>query len=152
MKKVSLPEFADKFAEIIPVITREFARHLIEGLYRDRITISQFMVLEELHNRVESKMTDLANSMNVTTAAMTGIVDRLVRDSYVARILDPNDRRIIRVKLTEKGNAFLQKINEKRSQTIIKIFGKISDADRAAYLNILTRIHNILLEDNSKVK
>lgn len=152
MEKISLSGFADKFAEIIPVITREFARHLVGGLYKDRITISQLLVLEQLHNRAESKMKDLADFMNVTTAAMTGIIDRLVREGCVTRIFDPNDRRIIRVKLTSKGNKFLQRINLKRRQTLIKIFEKVSDNDRAEYLRILLRIHNILLEDNFKAK
>ena len=44
-------------------------------------------------------MTDLARFMTVSAAAMTGIMDRLVRDGYAARGYDTKDRRIIKAKL-----------------------------------------------------
>lgn len=89
-------------------------------------------------------MTDLAEFVNVTTAAMTGIVDRLVRDGYLMRVSDPDDRRIIKVRLTSRGAGIVRNVVEKRKEITIKMFGAISEEERFAYLNILTNIKGAL--------
>jgi len=146
MSHITLSEFADKINQIMPVISKEFARHQTNDLYKGKITFPQFLILELLYNDEESNMTDLAKFMHVTTAAMTGIVERLVRDKYVQRAYEPEDRRIIKVKLTEKGSALVKTISNQRRKMVIDIFGKISDADRQEYLRILTHIKDILIK------
>jgi DNA-binding MarR family transcriptional regulator len=77
---------------------------------------------------------------------MTGIVDRLVKYGYVLRIFDPQDRRIIKIKLATKGTELVKKINQQRRQMIIKIFGQLSERDRQDYLRILLQIKDILIK------
>lgn len=144
MSKLSLSEFADKMNKVMPVIMKEFGRRLVSALYKGKITLPQFLILEFLHREDESKMTALAHFMNVTTAAMTGIVERLVRAGYIIRTYEAQDRRIIKVKLTAQGIDLVKKINQQRCQMVIKIFGKISEADRQEYLRILMQIKEIL--------
>ena len=144
MLQESLLEFANKINEVMPVIIREFARRQANELYKGKITLPQFLVLDFLNRQGESQMTHLANFMHVTTAAMTGIVERLVRDGYAVRVYDIKDRRIIKVKLTSKGNELVKRINQQRQRMIIKIFGNISEADRKDYLRILMQIKDIL--------
>jgi DNA-binding MarR family transcriptional regulator len=85
--------------------------------------------------------------MKVTTAATTGIVDRLVRCGYVIRVFDPRDRRIVKIKITPKGLALIRKINHERRQMVIKTFGRLSEQDRQDYLRILSQIKNILTQE-----
>lgn len=144
---LSLSDFADKLNKIMPVIMKEFVRRDTNELYKDKITLPQFLVLGFLNEKAEARMTDLAQFMKVTTAAMTGIVDRLVRDGYVSRLYDPQDRRIIRIKITSKGSELVKRINHQRRRMVIDIFGKISEAERQDYLRILTRIHDILTKE-----
>jgi len=152
MSQISLLEFADRMAEIMPVVMREFARRQVDELYRGKITLPQCLILEYLHQGGESKMTDLAVFMHVTTAAMTGIGDRLVRGGYLIRAYDPEDRRIIKVKLTARGNELVKKFTQQRRQMVIKIFGKISIEDRQDYLRILMQIKEILVAGNGNLK
>jgi DNA-binding MarR family transcriptional regulator len=149
MVEESLVGFADRMNEVMPTIIKEFARRQINELYKGKITLPQFLVLEFLYRKGESKMTDLAHFMGVSTAAMTGIGDRLVRDGYIKRAYDPNDRRIVRVKLIARGSDLVEKINEQRRQMVIKIFGKISENDRNDYLRILMQIKNILTKGDT---
>jgi len=80
-------------------------------------------------------------------------VDRLVRDGYVVRALEPNDRRIIRIKISTKGAVLVDKFNKNQRAMILKIFGKISDKDRRDYLRILMQIRDILVTgSNSNTK
>lgn len=148
MAQVSLSEFADKMGEVMPIIMKEFARRQLKELYKDNITLPQFLILGFLEKEGQLKMTTLAQFMQVTTAAMTGIVDRLVRGRYVLRAYDPKDRRIIKVGLTAKGSNLLKNINTQRRKMVIGIFGKISQADRSDYLRILMQIKEILATES----
>ncbi len=144
MSHLTISEFADKVNELMPVIMREYVKIQGREFYKLKITMPQFFVMDILNHNGETKMTDLAGSVNVTTAAMTGIVDRLVRDGYLIRVSDPEDRRIIKVKLTSKGSSVVRNIIEKRKELTMKMFGAISQEDRIAYLNILTSIKEAL--------
>ncbi|MBI4706939.1 MAG: MarR family transcriptional regulator [Candidatus Omnitrophica bacterium] len=145
MSEVSLLEFADKISLIMPQIMREFSRHQADELHKGKITLPQFLILENLNSQGQQTMTALARYMHVTTAAMTGIIDRVVRDGYVVRTAEPDDRRIIRIKISPKGIKLVEKFNKNQRSMILKIFGKISDKDRRDYLRILMQIRDILV-------
>lgn len=147
MSNISLPEFADKLNEVMPAITREFLKKQSHELFSSRLTIPQLIVLNFLDKQGPSKMTDLAHFMEVSTAAMTGIVDRLVKYGYVVRLPQTEDRRIIKVGLSPKGEHLLKKVNIEKRQMIIRIFGKISQREREDYLNILLHLRDILTRE-----
>lgn len=151
MIKFSLADFADSLNETMPVIIREFARRQTNELYRGKITLPQFLILEFLYRQGESKMTTMAQFMQVTTAAMTGIVDRLVKQGYCQRADDLKDRRIIRIKLTAPGEDLVKRINQQRRRMVIKIFSEISQKDRADYLHILMQIKEILTKEKKEL-
>jgi DNA-binding MarR family transcriptional regulator len=140
-------DFADRLNETMPVIMREFTRRLGNELYKDKITLPQILILDLLDKHGESRMTDMAHVMKVTTAATTGIVDRLVKCGYVIRVFSPDDRRIIKIKLTPKGLALIRKISLERRQMVVKTFGRLSEQDRQDYLRILLQIKNILTQE-----
>lgn len=146
MAQISLQEFADRVGEVMHVVVRESLKYQTTEFHKLNITLPQFVVLNFLNRYDESNMTDLAHLMNVTTAAMTGIADRLVRDGYVVRINDPNDRRIIKIRLTTKGARIVKNIIEKRKQMTIKLFGMVSPRERQDYLKILEHIRDHLKE------
>lgn len=152
MMQDSLLEFARRMNEVMPVIAQGFARRQVNKLFKCKLTLPQVLILDFLNQQDESKMTDMAHFMQVTTAAMTGLVERLVRDGYVTRVYDPGDRRVIKVKLTPRGNGLIKKINNQRRKMVIKIFGQISEADRQDYLRILLKIKDILTKDSATVK
>jgi DNA-binding MarR family transcriptional regulator len=140
---MSLTEFADSLNEIMPVLMREFARKQPAEVYKGKVTLPQILILQHLMQEAV-KMTDIANFMKVTTAAATGIVDRLVKSGYVLRVFDQKDRRIIKIKITPKGSTLMKKLASERRKMAISIFSKISEQDRQDYLRILMRIKDVL--------
>lgn len=147
MSSLPLSEFAGQLSSIMQVITKEFVRRQANELYMGKITLPQFFVLDHLHFNGATKMKDLAVSMGVTTAAITGIVERLVRQRLVERIPQPLDRRIIKVRLTVAGERVVKKIHEHKREMLINIFGKIPRRDREEYLRILTQIKEVLRKE-----
>lgn len=149
MSQMSLAEFADKINEIFPVVIKEFLKRQTNELCRGKITMPQFIILNFMEKQGESRMTDLAKFMSVTTAAMTGLIDRLVRDGYVERAEDPDDRRIIKVMATARGSALVRKINLQKRRMIIDIFGRLTQRDREEYLRIIMRVRDVLADQKA---
>ena len=136
MSDQALMEFADKVLEI----SRDFLKYYSEEAYKVKLTLSQIAILDVLSRDKESTMSDMARAMNVTTAAMTGMIDRLVRDGYVARANDTDDRRVIKIKLTARGNAAVKSSLENKKHMISRVFGVLPQKERDEYLKILMRI------------
>ncbi len=146
MKKMTLEEFADRAGEYMQAISREYFHHHNDDIHKVKITLPQMVVLETLRRHGELNMTDLAGALKVTTAAMTGLSDRLVRDGYAKRVNDPDDRRVVKIKLTAKGINMADHMAEQKKKTVMKIFGMISQEERQKYLEILEHIKEHLGE------
>ena len=150
MTGISITDFADKMERIMPEIMKGFIHRLHSDVFQGKVTLPQLLILDFLNRQGASKMTDLANYMKVTTAASTGIVQRLVLLGYVQREFDQKDRRIIKIKLSTKGIELLKKLIQQRRQMITKVFGQISEDDRGEYLRILMQVKEVLgKEENS---
>lgn len=150
MAHLALSEFADKVTELMPAIMKELYRRETSKFCSMQITIPQFVALEILSREGELRMTDLAGLINVTTAAMTGIVDRLVREGYVSRVTDAADRRTIKVRTTAKGKRVVRNACAERKRIIGKMFGAISQADREEYLRILIMIKERIRKEKGR--
>ncbi len=146
---VSLQDFVLKVSEIQPVLVRELLKRQVSAISQGTITPQQILAMEILYHHQDLKMKDLATSLSVSMATMTGIVDRLVRQNLVERNLDQNDRRSIKAHLTPKGRTLLKKIIEKKHQFMFEIFSKLSVEERAAYLAIIQKIRSIVLTENN---
>jgi DNA-binding MarR family transcriptional regulator len=145
--RLSISEFTEQVTEIMPAIMRELYKRESGKCCKMHITIPQLVVLDILTRDGESRMSDLARAINVTTAAITGTVDRLVRDGYVTRENDARDRRIIKVRPTSKGARIGKDAVKERKAVISKMFGVISQAEREEYLRILIIIRDRLKTD-----
>ena len=80
--------------------------HLME----EKLTISQFGVLEALFHLGPLVQRDLANKLLVTAGNITMVVGNLKKRGLVLRKRDNDDRRFITVYLTARGNDLIGRI------------------------------------------
>ena len=74
------------------------------------ITIAQLRVMLILFTDGPARMGVLASSLGVSLATATGITDRLVRRNLVLREGDPQDRRVVVCKLSERGQELIDRL------------------------------------------
>ena len=142
---MDIKEFANKVIELFPQIIRGFKQYENNYLTRGEITLPQFWALGYLDCNGKSKMNDLARNLKISPPATTGLIDRLIVQGLVIRKDDLHDRRIVWIELTTKGRGIIKSINKQKTETLIKIFGKISPEDRKHYLNILEQVVKITI-------
>lgn len=150
MPQLDLSDFARKVSSVMPLISREFFRSMSDEFYKTKLTMPQFAIMDVMSRNPDVKMSDLAHLISVTTAAMTGMIDRLVKGGYVSRGRDPDDRRIIKVRLTSKGSKIVKDMIDHRNKMTERIFGMLSENERAQYLKILDRIRRNLAGNTEK--
>jgi DNA-binding MarR family transcriptional regulator len=74
-----------------------------------RLTPSQFDVIATLGDTDGMTCSELSHHTLVTKGTLTGVLDRLMAKSLIRRDDVKDDRRCIKVRLTEKGNALFRK-------------------------------------------
>jgi len=83
---------------------------------------------------------ELADAAGVTRATMTGLIDTLERDGYVVREPDPSDRRMLSVRLTAKGEQFLQEFLPGHFRIVAAAMSTLSEAERKTLVGLLVKI------------
>lgn len=69
------------------------------------ISYNDMHIIEAIGVDVPRKMSDIARLMSVTTGTLTKAIDALEKKSYVIRIRDTADKRVIKISLTDKGRS-----------------------------------------------
>ena len=85
-------------------------------------------------------MTEIANKMGHTTAAATGLVDRLEKLGHVRRLHAQEDRRKILVQITTTGLALVQEVRDDMVENILKIMDELEPGEQTAWLHIYEKV------------
>lgn len=83
---------------------------------------------------------ELADAAGVTRATMTGLIDTLERDGFVKRVPDQDDRRMMSVLLTAKGEKFLEGFLPGHFRAIAAMMSTLSENERKTLVRLLTKI------------
>ncbi|TXS41369.1 MarR family transcriptional regulator [Streptomyces sp. uw30] len=86
---------------------------------------------------------DLAARVNVTTGAVTGILNRLERAGFVTRRPDPTDRRRVRVAARPDAEARIREIYEPYYARLMDLFADYSPEEIAVLTDWFTRANSL---------
>jgi DNA-binding MarR family transcriptional regulator len=86
----------------------------------------------------------LAQRIDASLPATTGIVDRLERAGLVERLRDDNDRRLVLVALTENGRRTFDDAGEQMRVGMAWFLAALSPEDRATFLDVFARAVDVL--------
>ena len=75
-------------------------------------------------------MTDIAHRMGHTTAAATGLVDRLEKLGHVKRLHAKDDRRKILVQITASGAALVGEVREDMVTTLLEMMAQLTPGEQ----------------------
>ena len=116
------------------------------------MTLARFDYLAQLHRHPAGlRMNALSRFLMVTGGNVTGLTDELVKDGFVSREDDPDDRRSYRVALTAKGRKAFEKIASVHEGWVVELLGGIADVDRQQLHELLGRLRVNLSAQQSAV-
>ena len=106
------------------------------------LSMPQFSVLMQLHYRGACGMSRISEGYDITPAAASQLVDKLVQGGLIQRVEDPSDRRAKLLSLSDKGREFVQHGIEERYRWVDQLADKLTADERAQIseaLDIMTR-------------
>lgn len=132
---------AEELAEIVMRMQRKFLLSLSEELRHGSVSFPQYFLLGYLDKQEVITMSGIASKMGHTTAAATGLVDRLEKLEYVQRSHALDDRRKVMVKITKKGSGLVAEIRRDMVEKIMKLLREHLTAEEGiAWLQIYRKI------------
>ena len=112
------------------------ASRFIEGVTRERfkaqfnMTLPRFDVMAALYRKPDGMlMSEIARFLIVSNGNVTGIVDRLVSEGFVARSQRNGDRRTSFISLTRKGRAGFADMAAAHDRWVDELLGGIPARD-----------------------
>ena len=122
------------FRELIPILPTEWLQL--------ELTMPQLKVVLLLFMNGPTRMSDIASALGVSLATATGVVDRLVERDIVVRESQPEDRRVVLCRLSEKG----QKLIEGLWQLARDRLKELLEVVATSQLQLITEALEALLE------
>jgi len=123
-------------------------RHLRTLLEPYGLTPAQYLIIECLWVKDGLAAKTLVDLLKFDSATLTGLIDRLERSEFVRRERDPEDRRAIRVCLTDKAKELkdeLRKLRFRANEEILRDFPKRQrDALKSALVTLISKDEPII--------
>jgi DNA-binding MarR family transcriptional regulator len=136
MDRCDLIETEELFRNVMRMGKLQWQQVSDSGL--SRTAIATLYLLEQ---RGELKATEIAELLQVTSGAVTGIVDHLIEDGFVERDRDVADRRVVIMKIAPEGRSFLESLIVARQQFIERVFIGLDQED----MDHIKRIFKVIL-------
>lgn len=101
------------------------------------VTLPQYRALVVLASRGPQRAQDLAEALALSSSATTRLCDRLARKHFIERSRDTEveDRRSVRIALSEEGARLLEEVTALRLQEIGLIVERLPDGERAGVVS-----------------
>jgi DNA-binding MarR family transcriptional regulator len=87
---------------------------------------------------------ELGKNARVKSSTMTDMIDRLQKDGIAERIRDDGDRRVVKVRLTDKGKKIKRQFSVKMRQGVEEAFAHLSEDEKKILIDHLKGAYQIL--------
>jgi DNA-binding MarR family transcriptional regulator len=87
---------------------------------------------------------ELGRNAQVKSSTMTDMIDRLEKEKIAERIRDDGDRRVVKVRLTDKGKKIKREFTQKTRKGVETAFSKLSEEEIRTLLDHLKGAYQIL--------
>src|SRR5215472_14966119 len=99
----------EHLAYLLAQANREINRQLELRLSKEGVPVEQWRILKVLSDGDGHSMGELADAVLLNHPTLTKMIDRMVSDTLVYRVQDPNDRRKVLMFSSDRGQALCKR-------------------------------------------
>jgi DNA-binding MarR family transcriptional regulator len=140
MDRKTAMQYAERIESLLPDLIRMAKNQETKRLAAYSLTLPQFFALSALEHHGSCMMGEMGEELGLTLGTVTGIIDRLTREELVERYADERDRRVVMVKLTQKGARLFDKIRHDRIETLSDRLQDLDKKDVDNFAELLVRV------------
>jgi len=134
-------------------IDRDRRQYELNAWMHLNLSIGQLKSLFFISNRGATSLSKLAAALRVTPTNTTGIVDRLLKRGLITRTVSPDDRRVLLLRTTTRGDELIAELRQKRKERMAELFNHLTDKEAAIVadaLNIMVKVIETYREETAK--
>jgi DNA-binding MarR family transcriptional regulator len=136
----SLEEVGDLIGDLMGLVHRRSAGGTLALMNEAGLTMAQMVALYVLDHAGAQTVSAIASFLNLSPAATSHLVDRLVTSGFVGRTEDPVDRRQKRVVITRAGHALAARVHEERAREFGSALALLSSELQTQFARVLGRV------------
>ncbi len=121
-------------------VARSMAHQLGEELRPAGVGIGQWAVLIFLWGRDGLSQAELARVVAIEPPTIVRTIDRMVRDGLVTRVPDPDDGRVTRIYLTERGRSLRDQLVPKAVAVNTRNASRMTEAEGRTLRRLLGKL------------
>ena len=110
------------------------------------LSMTEVHILEAIVKSESNMMSAVAKYLMITQGTLTVSVSKLEKKGYVERIKDESDRRIVRLRITDKAKDVLSVHDEFHKQMIYKIVNDLDIEEEQELLKSLVKVSEFFKE------
>lgn len=121
-----------------------------QSLFNGDLSTKQIILMDLVKKESQISISQLAESMNVTSSAVSQIVSKLEKEKYLLRTINPNNRREIIVQLDERGYNYYSKEEEINKEIVKRFYSHMEMKDMIQLRDILVKLNLVVEEELSR--
>ncbi|MCM3002709.1 MarR family winged helix-turn-helix transcriptional regulator [Priestia koreensis] len=137
-------ELAQSVQMSLIAINKKLRPIVDKNLQPYKITGPQFHVMHMIAKEGLTRVTQLADLMNVKPSAITVLMDRLIDRDLVERVHSERDRRVVMVSLSEQGKALLEEMTESHRKLMNHYFTQFSVEELNTFYQLFEKLDDVI--------
>ena len=121
-------------------------RDNLDGMHPHRVGQSDtnyelfYRASSTIYPKGSMTMGELSDALTVPLSTATRIADWLVENGYIQRINDLEDRRVVRIALTDSGRGLFEAIDRYVRERLHKILSCLTDEEMETFLSLVDKV------------
>lgn len=136
--------------KLLPELGKALATSVPDRVRHQGISNAQVRAVVHLAEYGPQTMGELAQGLRITTPSTTGLINPLVDMDLVQRERDDEDRRVVRVKLTQKAQTMAGHVLAQRRREVEQALDGMDEEARLHFLEGLQRLAGVYDTDEPR--
>jgi len=123
------------FADVLDIEEKCLRR----GEFSD-LSITEIHIIDNIGLDKERNMSNTAKDLRITSGTLTTAIDNLIKKDYVERRRSVEDRRVVMIKLTDKGAESYKRHEDFHKDLVVSALGELNDQEEELLVKVLSNI------------
>ncbi|MDD4993114.1 MAG: MarR family transcriptional regulator [Paludibacter sp.] len=140
---VSIDKIIENLIYLHPLLSKSLTRSI---KMKTNLNPGSLFILGLLSKYDVLSMSEIGCKLSIPKPHVTAQVDKLIAEGMVERLLDPNDRRIVNIRFTEKGKEDFKAIKQEISKDMRERIEKLDENRLTQLYESTQQVREILSE------
>jgi DNA-binding MarR family transcriptional regulator len=115
------------------------------------LTFPQLSVISILTKNGELKVSVLSDKMGLSDSTVSGILDRLEQKNIIRRERNQDDRRVVKIALTEESRKFYKDFHKREEEHFSNLLKRLSEQEIKDIIKGLETLDSVLSNGEHKI-